>query len=119
MVEKTVNVEVNASLQLFSRTREIDSKYPKDHKLLAKKDKNDANQKYWDRDKDISKAKSHKPSFIYNQPQIQAPKNNKYQKSCRGGNLATGINATKVAKKNKNKAKDLSYIKYYTYKQKS
>lgn len=31
----------------------------------------------------------------------------------------TGVHAIKVAKKDKNKAKDLSYIKCYTYKQKS
>ena len=30
---------------------------------------------------------------------------------------ATEVNATKVVKKEKNKAKDLSYVKYYTFKQ--
>ena len=34
------------------------------------------------------------------------------------GYLTIEVNATKVAKKDKNKAKDLSYVEYYTYKQK-
>ena len=32
---------------------------------------------------------------------------------------AIGVNAIKVVKKKKDKAKDLSHIKYYTYKQKN
>ena len=34
------------------------------------------------------------------------------------GLLATGVNAIKVSKKNKDKDKDLGYIEHYTYKQK-
>ena len=39
MVEKTINTETKANLQPPSRTREIDSKYPKGYKLLATKKK--------------------------------------------------------------------------------
>ena len=35
-----------------------------------------------------------------------------------GNYLANGINATKVTKKDKDKSKDLSYIKCYIYKEK-
>ena len=51
-----------------------------------------------------------------NQPQIQASKKDK--RGCRRSYLATGVNAIKGAKKDKEKAKDLSHIEYYTYKQK-
>ena len=67
MVKKTVDVEAKASLQSPSKTREIDSRCPKDHRP-AKKTKL--------------------------------------------------INAIKVAKIDKNKAKDLSHIECYTRKQK-
>ena len=65
--------------------------------------------------KDKEKAKSHNLSSA-NQPQAQASK--KRQKRRQGGLSATGVNATKVAKKDKDKAKDLSHVKYYTCKQK-
>ena len=118
MVEKVVGAEVKASLQLPSGTREINSRYPKRYKPLIKKDKNNA---YWEHckevfNKDKNKTKSHN-SFSAKQPQTQAPKKDKH--SCQGDHPATKINALKVAKKDKNKAKDLSHVKYYTYKQKS
>ncbi len=84
---------------------------------MIKKDKDNA---YWehhneDSNRDKDKAKSYNP-FFDNQPQSQASK--KCQRSWQGDHLATEVNATKVAKKNKdkNKAKILSYIKCYTYK---
>lgn len=57
MIEKAVNTEIKASLQLPSKTKEIDSRYPKSYRLSAKKDKDKATWKYWDGDKD--KAKYH------------------------------------------------------------
>ncbi len=42
MVEKVVDVEIKVSLQLPSKTRKIDSRYPKGYKSLAKKDKDKA-----------------------------------------------------------------------------
>ncbi len=53
-----------------------------------------------------------------NQPQTQAFKKDKCHGSRQRGYLATGINTTEVAKKDKDKAKDLSHIKCYTCKQK-
>ena len=50
------------------------------------------------------------------QLQTQVFKKNKRHGSSERGHLAIGVNATKVAKKNKDKAKDLSYIKCYIYK---
>ncbi len=50
-----------------------------------------------------------------NQLQIQASKKDKRHWE---DHPATGVNATEVAKKDKDKAKDLSHIKYYTCKQK-
>ncbi len=83
---------------------------------MVKKDKEDT---YWEhRDKafkDKDKAKFHNSSST-NQPQTQAP--NKHKRGHRGGHLTTGVNATKAAKKDKDKSKDLSHIKCYTYKQK-
>lgn len=40
MIEKTIDVEIKASLQSSFKTREINSRCPKDYRLLAKKDKN-------------------------------------------------------------------------------
>lgn len=62
VVEKVINVKVKASLQPPFKTKEIDSRYPKSYKPLAKKDKNEANQEHGDRDKNI--AKSHNLSLI-------------------------------------------------------
>ena len=61
------------------------------------------------------RAKSYNP-FSANQPQAQASK--KRQKSWRAGLLAIGVNITEVAKKDKDKAKDLSIVECYTCKQK-
>ncbi len=72
MVEKAGNVEIKANLQPPFYIREIDSKCPKAHRLLAKKDKEDT---YWEprneaSNKDKDKAKSHNSSSA-NQPQTQ------------------------------------------------
>ncbi len=94
--------------------KEIDSKYSKGHRLLAKKDKEDI---YWEPQNEVSKdknkTKSHSSSTFANQSQPQALK--KEKRGCwRGhrGHPATEVNATKVAKKNKT-PKNLSHIKYY------
>lgn len=68
MVEKTVNIEIKASLKLLFKTRKINFKYWKSYRLSAKKEKNKASQEYWDRDKDKNKAKSHNFSFANSQP---------------------------------------------------
>ncbi len=115
VVKKAINIEANINLQSPSGIREIDSRYPKDYKLLVKKDKDNTNQEYQD-EAPKDKAKSHN-SFSANQPQIQASKKDKYG-SCQRGHPATKVNATELIKKDKDKTKNLSYIEYYIYKQK-
>lgn len=51
VIKKAIDVETKTSLQLLSGTRKIDSRCPKNYKLLVKKDKDEANQEYWDGDK--------------------------------------------------------------------
>ncbi len=117
VVEKAGNVEAKANLQSPFYVREIDSRCPKSHRLSAKKDKKDIYQEpHNETPKDNNKAKSQTSSSA-NQPQIQAPKKNK--RGCWGGDPATGVNTTKVAKRDKDKApKALSHVKYYTCHQK-
>ncbi len=119
MVEKAGNVEVKANLQPPFYVREIDSRCPKGHCPLVKKDKKDTYQKPHDKtsNKDKDKAKSYNSSAFANQSQTKALKKNK--RSCQGGHPATKVNTTEVAKKDKNKtSKDLSHVKCYTYHQK-
>ncbi len=118
MVEKAINVEAKASLQSSSETREIDCKCPKGYRPLVKKD--DINWEHQDEasNKNKDKAKSHN-FFSTNQPQTQAFKKDKYYESHWRGHSITRVNATKVAKKDKDKAKDLGHIEYHTCKQKS
>ena len=98
--------------------RKIDSKCPKRHRPSVKKDKNNAYREHHNEaSKDKKKTKSHPLSSV-NQPQTQASKKNKRHGSWQG-HSATEVNAIKVAKKDKDKAKDLSHIKCYTYKQKN
>ncbi len=117
VVEKAVDIEAKANLQPPFGTKKIDSRYLKGYRPSVKKDKNNA---YWEHhnkvfNKDKDKAKSHNSSSA-NQPQTQIPQKNK--SSCRGGHLATEVNVTKVAKKDKDKTKDLGHVECYTYKQK-
>ena len=118
VVEKVVNAEVKAGLQSHSMIREIDSRCLKGHRPLVNTDKNNV---YWEHcnkafNKNKEKAKS-QPLSSANQPQTQASKKDKHHRSWRD-HQAIGVNTTEVAKKDKNKVKDLSHIKYYTYKQK-
>ena len=121
MVKKTIDAKAKTSLQSPFETRKIDSKCLKGYKPLVKKDKDNT---YWKQrnkafNRDKKKAKSHNLSSSANQPQTQASNSKKHQRKRRGrGHLATGINATKVTKKDKDKAKDLSHVKCYTCKQK-
>ena len=115
VIEKAVNAEAKASLQPLSKIREINFRYPKGNKLLAKKDKNNTNQE--NRDGDKNKAKSHNPLSANSQSQIQVSKKDKYYGSCQGSLLAIGVNATEMAKKDNDKAKNLSYFEFYTCKQ--
>lgn len=116
MVKKAVDVKAKASLQPSFGTREIDSKCPKGYRPLVKKDKDVTNWKYQDEvsNKDKNKAKLYISSFANSLPQTQASKKNKHCESRWEGHSATKANITKVAKKDK--VKDLSHIKYYTYK---
>lgn len=87
---------------------------------LVQKDKKDA---YWEQrnetsNRDKKKAQFYNPFSFANQPWIWAFNSKKRQKSRQISHLAIGINVTKVTKKNKDNAKDLSHIEYYTYKQK-
>ncbi len=113
MVEKTVNVKSKANLQPLSETSKINSNCSKGYRPSVKKNNDDVNQEYQN-EAPKNKAKSHNSSFA-NQPQTQALKKNK-RKSRRRGHPTTGVNATEVAKIDK--AKDMSYIECYTYKQK-
>ena len=120
MVEKAVNVEAKTDLQPPSETREIDFKCPKRYRLLVKKHKDDV---YWEQcdeatNRDKEKVQSYNPSSSANKPQTQASNFKKRQEKGQGGHPATRVNATKIAKKNKDKTKDLSHIKCYTCKQK-
>ncbi len=114
-MEKAGDVEAKTNLQPPFYIREIDSRFPKDHHLSAKKDKEDT---YWEphdeTSKDKDKAKSQTSSST-NQPQTQAPKKDKCgHRRGHGSHPATGVNATKIAKKDKDKApKNLSHVKYY------
>ena len=117
-MEKTGDVEAKANLQPPFYIKDIDSsKCPKSYCPLVKKDKEDANREnYKDAsNKDKEKAKFYNP-FFTNQPQAQASK--KREKNQWGSPPAPGINATEVAKKDKDKAKDLSHVECYTCKQK-
>ncbi len=119
MVEKTVNIKVKASLQPPFGIREIDSRYLRGYMSLVKKDKDNANWEYQDKDKD--KAKFHNLfSANTSQPQTQASKKDKRYRRRQGDYSTTRVNAIKISKKDKNKdkAKDLSYIEYYICKQK-
>ncbi len=114
-MEKADNIEAKANLQPPFYVREIDSRCSKGHRPSAKKDNKDT---YWEphneASKDKDKAKSHNSSPA-NQPQTQAPKKDKHHWR---RHPATGFNANKVAKKDKNKVKDLSHVECYTCKQK-
>ncbi len=117
VIEKAINIEVKASLQLPFKIREIDSRYLRNYRPSIKKNKDDANREYRNRNKDKHKAKSHNISPTNSQPQTQASKKDKCYGN-RQDHPAAEINPTEVSKKNKkkNKAKDLSYFKYYTCK---
>ncbi len=113
-MEKAEDVEAKANLQPLFYIRKIDSGCPKSYCLLTKKDKEDTYRELRNEtSKDKNKVKSHTPTFA-NQPLTQTPKKNKC--NCWRRHLATKVNATEVVKKDKDKAKDLSHIKCYTYK---
>ncbi len=69
-MEKVGNIEAKANLQPLFYVREIDSMYPKCHRLLAKKDKKDTYQEPRNEtfNKDKDKAKFHNSSSSTNQP---------------------------------------------------
>ncbi len=116
---KAGDVNTKANLQSPFYIKDIDFRCLKGHRPSAKKDKKDT---YWEPhnkvlNKNKDKTKSHNSSTFANQPQTQAPK--KDECGCWGGHPATEINATEVAKKDKDKApKDLSHVKCYTCHQK-
>ncbi len=69
VVEKVDDTEVKANLQSPFYVREIDSRYPKNHCLSAKKNKEDTYQEPRNEaSKDKDKTKSHN-FFPTNQPQ--------------------------------------------------
>ncbi len=114
-MEKTDDVEAKANLQPLFYVKNIDARCPKGHCPSAKKDKKDTYRESRD-DASKDNAKSQTSSST-NQPQTQAPKKDKRGRW--GGHPATGVNATKVAKKDKDKvSKNLSHVEYYTCHQK-
>ncbi len=118
-MEKAGDVEAKATLQPPFYIRDINARCPKGHRPSAKKDKEDTYQEPQNEaSKDKDKAKSHSSSISANQPQTQARKKDKCgRRGDHEGYLATGVNATEVAKKDK-ALKDLSYIECYTCHQK-
>ncbi len=118
-MEKTGDAEAKANLQSPFYVRDIDVRCPKGHRPSSKKDKEDTYREPQNEvSKDKDKAKSHNSSTSANQPQTQASKKDKRgRRGGHGGHPATGVNATKVAKKGK-APKDLSHIEYYTCHQK-
>ncbi len=119
VMEKVGDVEAKANLQPPFYVRDIDARCPKGHRPSSKKDKEDTyREPQNEASKDKDKAKSYRSFTSANQPQTQVSKKDKC--GCRGGHgghPATGVNATKVAKKDK-ALKHLSHIKCYTYHQK-
>ncbi len=78
VVEKVADIEGRTNLQPPFYIREIDSRCPKDHRLSAKKDKEDTYRKPQNEaSKDKDKAKSHSSSTSANQSHTQAPKKDK------------------------------------------
>ncbi len=117
-MEKADNVEAKTNLQPPFYIKDIDARCPKGHRPSAKKNKEDTYQESRNEaSKDKTKSQT---SSSANQTQTQALKKDK--RGCQGGHeghLATGVNATKVVKKDKDKApKDLSHVKCYTCHQK-
>ncbi len=112
-MEKAGDAEAKTNLQSPFYVRDIDTRCPKGHRPLAKKDKeNTYREPQNEASKDKDKAKSHSSSNSANQPQTQAPKKDK--RGCWGGHPATEVNATEVVKKDKT-PKDLGHIESYTY----
>ncbi len=119
VVEKAGDAEAKANLQPPFYVRDIDTRCLKGHRPSSKNKEDTYQEPQSEASKDKDKAKSHSSSISANQPQTQAPKKDKRDRrgGHRGGHLATGVNATEVAKKDK-APKDLSHIKYYTCHQK-
>ncbi len=116
VMEKAGDIEAKTNLQPSFYVRDINTRCPKGHRSSAKKDKENTYQEPQNEaSKDKDKAKSHSSSASANQPLTQVPKKDKCGR--RGGHLATRVNATKVAKKDK-APKDLSHIECYTCHQK-
>ncbi len=115
-MEKVGDTKTKANLQPPFYIRDINSKCPKGHCPLAKKNKEDTYREPRDEasNKNKDKAKSNS-STSTNQPQTQAPKKDKC--GHKRHHPAIGVNATEVAKKDK-APKDLSYIECYTCHQK-
>ncbi len=64
VVKKAKDVEIKANLQPPFYVKEIDSRCPKGHCPLAKKDKEDSYQEFRNEvSKNKDKAKSHTPTF--------------------------------------------------------
>lgn len=78
MIEKVVDVEAKASLQPPFRTRKIDFRCSKNHRSSVRRDKNDANWKHWDEDKDKELAKSYNSFSTNSQPQTRTSKKDKH-----------------------------------------
>ncbi len=117
-MEKVGDAEAKATLQPPFYVRDIDAKCPKGHHPSSKNKEDTYREPQSKASKDKDKAKSHN-STSANQPQTQALKKDKRGRrgGHGGGHPATGVNATKVGKKDK-APKDLSHIECYTCHQK-
>ena len=71
MVEKAGDIEVKVNLQPSSYVWEIDSKYPKGHRLLSKENKKDTQQEQRNEASKASEKAKSNPSSTTNQLQTQ------------------------------------------------
>lgn len=115
VIEKAIDIEGRTSLEPLFGTKKINFRCPKSYRSSVKKNKDKANQKHWDEDKD--KAKPHNPSLT-NRNQLQMQTSKKYYGSRQESHLVTEVNITEIVKNYKDKAKNLSHIECDTCKQK-
>ena len=114
VVEKAGDAEAKANLQPPSYVWEIDVRSPKNYRLSSKKNKENIQRQHHN-EAPKNKGKSQIPATTN---QLQTQDSKKRHEGQWGNRPATEVNATKVVKKEKDKAKDLSHVKCYTCNQK-
>ncbi len=117
-MEKAGDVEAKSHLESPFYVKDIDARCPRGQRPSTKKNKEDTYREPRD-ETSKDKGKPQTSSSAY-QPQIQAPKKDKQgRRGGHEGHPAIRVNATPVAKKDKDRApKDLSHVECYTCHQK-